>query len=153
MIQNIDPYKEGLFSKDPYVQKREINGQLVVILDGKMDNRNLNLITPISRVIKANEIHELIITDEFSAGPGSIVNSIAYLGFFEVEQGSVVVAGDQVLLDTVLIGTIAGFDETHMPNHLNIVIKAERRKTGKELNAKIGMKIRILKQENNTNLF
>lgn len=134
----IDPYKAGMFKKNPYVKKRDIKGKMVVVLDGKFEERGLQLITPISRCICANEIHELIITDE-DAAPGMRVDKIAYLGFVEIEQGSVMVAGDQIFLEDRLIGSIAGFDETHMPNHLNIVIKAEERKTGLELGAEIAM--------------
>lgn len=134
----IDPYKAGMFKKNPYAKKREIKGQIVVVLDGKFEERGLQLITPISRCIRANEIHELILTDE-DASPGMRVDRIAYLGFVEIEQGSVMVAGDKIFLGDRLIGTIAGFDETHMPNHLNIVIKANERMTGLELGAEIAM--------------
>lgn len=136
----IDPYKTGMFKKNPYVKKREIKGRIVVVLDGKFEERGLQLITPISRCICTGEIHELIITDE-NVGPGMRVNKIAYFGFAEIEQGSVMVAGDKIFLEDMLIGTIAGFDETHMPNHLNIVIKSETRKTGPELGAEVEMSI------------
>lgn len=135
-----DPYKMGMFKKNPYVKKREIKGRVVVVLDGKFEERGLQLITPISRCICAKEIHELIVTDE-NVSPGMQVNRIAYLGFMEIEQGSVMAAGDKVFLEDMLIGTIAGFDETHMPNHLNIVIKADTRKTGPELGTELEMSI------------
>lgn len=137
----IDPYKAGLFKKNPYAKKQDIKGKLVVVLDGKIEGRNLQLITPISRALKKGEIHELIFTDEADAGPGKKVDNIAYLGFFEVEQGGVMVSGDALFLDSKIIGEIAGFDETHMPNHLNIVIKAKERQTGLELNSEVGMEI------------
>ncbi|KJS87705.1 MAG: hypothetical protein JM58_03305 [Peptococcaceae bacterium BICA1-8] len=137
----IDPYKAGLFKNNPYAKKQDIKGRLVVVLDGKLEGRNLKLITPISRALNKNEIHELIFTDEKEAGPGKNVDSISYLGFFEVQQGSVMINGDEIYLDGKLVGQIAGFDETHMPNHLNIVIKADERKTGVELDAEVGMEI------------
>ncbi|MDK2824652.1 MAG: hypothetical protein PWQ67_972 [Clostridia bacterium] len=146
---NIDPYKAGMFKKNPYAKKQDIKGKLVVVLDGKMENRGLQLITPISRCIQKYEIHELIFTDEIESGPGKKVDRIAYLGFFEVEQGSVMVTGDEVYLNDKLIGYIAGFDETHMPNHLNIVIKSQQLLTGLELDAQVGAKICFKKPENN----
>ncbi|MBZ4654459.1 MAG: hypothetical protein JG781_1816 [Peptococcaceae bacterium] len=143
----VDPYKAGLFSRNPYAKKRPCQGELVVVLDGKMENRKLQLITPISRALCTGEIHELIVTDEEQAGPGQEVNRIAYWGFFEVTSGTVVVAGDEVRIGNSVLGTIAGFDETHMPNHLNIVIKAAERKTGVELGLALEEKIIITKKE------
>ncbi|KJS85294.1 MAG: hypothetical protein JM58_08940 [Peptococcaceae bacterium BICA1-8] len=140
-MATIDPYKAGMFKTNPYVVKRSIKGELVVVLDGYMENRGLKLISPISRCILKNEIHELLFTDEIDAGPGMNVDKISYLGFFEVEQGSVMVAGDEVYLNNKRIGHIAGFDETHMPNHLNIIMKRQDRLTGVELGCNVGDKI------------
>ena len=136
-----DPYAAGKFVKNPYAKKRDVTGPLVVILDGRMEDRGLDLMKPISRCVKTNDVHELILTDEQQAGPGREVNRIAYLGFLEVASGGVIVVGDQVFLDEVCVGALAGFDETHMPNHLNIVIKADKLLTGIELKAGLGNKI------------
>lgn len=138
----IDPYKAGLFSKDPYHAKRDCVGELVVVLDGMIEDRGLQLMVPKSRAVCKHEIHELIITDE-NSGPGSSVKRIAYLGFFEVHQGTVIIAGDELLLGNQVIATISGFDETHMPNHLNIVARAVERKTGPELKAFVGQRVVI----------
>ncbi len=143
----VDPYKAGLFSRNPYAKKRPCRGELVVVLDGKMENRKLHLITPISRALCTGEIHELIVTDEEQAAPGQEVNRIAYWGFFEVTSGTVVVAGDEIRIGDHVLGTIAGFDETHMPNHLNIVIKAAERKSGVELGLVLEEKVIIIKKE------
>lgn len=53
--------------------------------------------------------------------------------FFEVQEGTVIVSGDQVKIGEKILGSIAGFDETHMPNHINIIVKAKERRTGVEL--------------------
>lgn len=137
-----DPYKAGKFKANPYYAKTDVEGSLVVILDGVMDNRGLELITPISRCVCKHEIHELIFTDE-QAKPGNTVNKIAYLGFLEIERGGVIIAGDIVELDGQVIGTLAGFDETHMPNHQNIVINSLGLVCGKDLQAKLGGKIKF----------
>jgi hypothetical protein len=71
-------------------------------------------------------------TDEPDAAPGREVNRVGYLGFVEILDGGVIIKGDEVLLDDELIGHIAGFDETHMPNHQNIVIAGDSRATGAE---------------------
>lgn len=121
-----DPYARNMFGDfNPYFAKRPITGRLVVVLDGVFNGRGLQLIKPSSRALLAGEIHELIITDE-DAKPGGRVDRIAYLGFFEVEKGGVIVAGDPVKVGNKVVGRIAGYDETHMPNHLNIVLTGER---------------------------
>lgn len=144
---SVDPYKAGMFKGNPYAQKRPCSGVLAVILDGRMEGRKLQLMNPISRAVLTGEIHELIVTDEEDAGPGKEVNRIAYWGFFEVEKGSVIVVGDTVKIGDRFLGTIAGFDETHMPNHINIVVKAAERKTGVELGLSLEEKIIIEKTE------
>ena len=121
-----DPYARNMFGgNNPYFAKRPVKGNVVVVLDGVYDNRGLSLIKPPSRALVSGEIHEFIMTDEVK-GPGEMVNQIAYLAFVEVSQASVIIAGDPVRIGDKLIGNIAGYDETHMPNHLNIVVKGNR---------------------------
>lgn len=138
-----DPYAKGLLRVHPYAKKKDVTGELVAILNGKLEERGLSLIKPISRALVEDEIHEIILTDEMDAGPGKTVNRIAYLAFFEVKGGGVIVTGDPVFLKGRLLGHIAGFDETHMPNHINIVIKTEKRLSGTELHAEIGQQLMI----------
>ena len=138
-----DPYKEGKFSKNPYALKSDVTGQLVVTLDGRMENRGLSLIVPPSRCVSRHQVHELILTDEPSAMPGRQVDRIAYLGFFSVNEGGVILRGDAVWLDGRHIGEVAGFDETHMPNHLNIVIATTKLTTGVEAGARPGARLRF----------
>ena len=127
-----DPYANNMFGKhNPYFAKRPVLGKVVVVLDGVYENRGLSLIKPPSRALKRSEIHELILSDE-QCSPGDTVNKIAYLAFVEILQGSVIVQGDVVIIGRQEVGTIAGYDETHMPNHLNIVLKGNR-VTGREL--------------------
>ena len=137
----MEPYASGMIKKSSYAQKKIIKGKLVVILDGIISKRGLNLIIPPSRAIKKNEIHEVIVTEEKDAAPGKIVNSIAYVCFFEVEEGGVIVVEDQVYIGKKLIGKIIGFDDTHMPNHQNIILYAPKKKTGIELKINLDEKI------------
>jgi len=126
-----DPYARNMFGQfNPYYAKIPVPGRLVVVLDGIFEERGLQLIRQSSRAIKKNEVHEFIITDE-QAKPGDTVNRIAYLGFAEFSAGGVVIVGDPVFIENQQVGRIAGFDETHMPNHLNIVLSGNR-KPGKE---------------------
>jgi len=119
-----DPYARGMFKENPYARKLDVTGKLVVLLRGKYPDRGLNLIKPISRGLNAGEVHELIVTNQ-DARPGDKVDPIAYEGFFAVEQPGVIVAGDELIIGGKYLGILAGYDETHMPNHLNIVIQGE----------------------------
>jgi hypothetical protein len=55
----------------------------------------------------------------------------------------VVVIGETLLADDKPIGTVLGFDETHEPNHINIVIGVAQRQTGKQLNLSVGSRTRF----------
>lgn len=139
-----DPYRNKMFKSDPYFAKSVLTGKLVVVLDGQYPERGLSLIPQPSRAICRHQIHELIMTDQ-DARPGDTVNPIAYLGFVEFQQGGVMVAGDRVVVDGEDIGFVCGFDETHMPNHLNIVVKGER-VSGRQRNLSLGQQIEFIKK-------
>lgn len=136
----MDPYKKGKIPlKDIariFHEKNNVEGRILVVLDHNLANRGLKLINTPSRALKKYEIHELIGTNE-EAFPGSEVKNVWYLGFFEVEKGGVITYGDSVWINNRKIGEVIGYDETHMPNHLNIVIKIKELKTG----AKFGIKL------------
>jgi hypothetical protein len=118
-----DPYLRGSLPAR-FVHHRPVTGVVVAVLAGSLPDRGLELIPQPSRALCRGEVHELILTTE-EAGPGSRVNAISYLGFFEVKQGGVVVAGDDVRVKGSVVGEIAGFDVTHMPNHLNVVVRGK----------------------------
>jgi hypothetical protein len=105
-------------------RKRPVEGEIVVVSGLKLKSRGLRLIEPQTRVVNKNEIHELIATDAVDAMPGVVVDNVLYVGFFEVTVGGVVIFGDDVTIGNLSIGKIAGFNDIHSPNHLNIVMKA-----------------------------
>ncbi|NIN67426.1 MAG: hypothetical protein GTO63_22535 [Anaerolineae bacterium] len=80
----------------------------------------------------------MAITDDPQAGPEYTVDKVAYLAFFSVEQGGIVLVGDRVTVGEVEIGEVVGFDLTHFPNHMNILVGAKERKTGLELELGLG---------------
>ena len=137
----MEPYASGMIKKSPYTKKKIIKGNIVVILDFATKERGLKLISPQSRAVKKNEIHEIMTTAEKGAAPGEAVNDVAYVGFFEVEESGVIVTGDSVYIGAQLIGEVVGFDDTHMPNHQNIVLYSSKDKTGTELKIDLGDKI------------
>lgn len=102
-------------------------------MDLYLPERELKLIVPQSRVLRAGEIHELVLVSDPNAGPGSTVRGGTYLCFFEVVEGGVVTVGDVVYLRGIPLCVIRGFDETHMPNHINIACYTEQPRTGREI--------------------
>ena len=140
----VEPYSVGLVQRNPFVKRKKILGEVVAVMDLKLTTRRLVLIEPRSRALKRGEIHELIVTDEEGAKPGAEVNRAAYLCMFEVKDGGVIVVGDRVVSKGVILGSVVGFDETHAPNHINIVLKGEKFLTGAELGLDIGDLIEIV---------
>ncbi len=117
-----EPYKS--LKGSPFYAKRSPKGELVAILDLRLEGRGLKLIVPRSRAIREGEIHEIIVTQE-EASPGGEVNSATYVGFWEVSRGGIVEVGDELWIGGIKVGVLLGFDETHFPNHLNMVFKGE----------------------------
>jgi hypothetical protein len=89
------------------------------------DDRGLKFIQTKSRAVKLHEIHELMITDEQDAEPGGIANRVRALAFFEITKSGLIVIGDEVSIEERKLGELAGYDLTHMPNHLNIIVKTD----------------------------
>lgn len=131
-----DPYKKGLIRSNLFVKKEQVRGRLVAVLRGQLENRGLELIKPPSRVVNKDEIHELILTHKPPLG--NKVHSIAYLGFFVVDTGGVILKGDKVLWQDQGIGELLGYDSTHLPNHMNIIILGQKRLSGEEMGLSLG---------------
>lgn len=138
-----DPYARNLIRTDFFHAKRSMEGAVVVVLDGYLENRDLSLIQPISRAYPRGTIIELIATEEPGAVPGGSVKAIAYLGFVELLTSGVVVVGDQVTVAGEPVGRIAGYDDTHMPNHQNVIVAVEKRVSGKDLNWQVEDRVEI----------
>lgn len=126
-----------------YADNRPVKGGVVTVLDSSHEARGLKLIPTYSRALKKNSIHELIATDEPDKKPGDTANRIAYLAFFEVTRGGCILIGETLFVDGKAIGQIIGFDETHEPNHINIIIGVKKRHTGPQLKIKVGSKIKF----------
>lgn len=126
-------YATGKIDWQPWGPKRPVRGVVVSVLDGYLEGKRLSLIAPPSRALHRGQVHEIIVTDEDRVRPGTMVDRVAYVGFFEVMVPGVVVVGDEVRLGEKLLGKVVGFDETHMPNHLNVVVGCARRLSGLDM--------------------
>lgn len=133
MAKSRDPHIEGKVDRAHYSSKMELSARLFAVLDLTEEDRGLNLIPQLSRAVRRGDVLELIRTDEEDAGPGSNVDRAAYIGFAEVSEAGLLLFGDTVTVREEEIGTIAGFDETHLPNHLNVVIRSKRLVAGREM--------------------
>jgi len=49
-------------------------------------------------------------------------------------------------VDDQPVGEIIGYDETHEPNHLNVIIGVKQRRTGPQLKISIGSKIKFVRK-------
>lgn len=118
------PYDFRRITPSVYGNRRPVEGETVALLHIAFEDRRLKLIETKSRAVKRYEIHELMITDE-DAAPGGGADRVRAIGFFEITESGLIVVGDEVWIEDRLLGKLAGYDQTHMPNHLNIVVKAE----------------------------
>lgn len=126
-----------------YSAKRHIVGDLIYVFSLRTDERWMKLEDIPSRALRKGEIHELIVSANQGIGPRTGVRDVAYIGFFEVETSGIAEIGDEVYVDDLRLGALAGFDLTHFPNHLNIVLAADDARTGAELDLGLGCKIRF----------
>lgn len=135
-MRSLDPHREQVLETDnPYVSKRPVEGCLVCVLDARSERRGMQLEPHPSRAVLAGEIHELALTDDPAAGVGARVERVAYVGFVEMVRGGVILVGDQVTLGGRDLGRVVGFDCTHFPNHMNILVRGPHFQTGKHLGA------------------
>jgi hypothetical protein len=127
-----DPYALGIVPPQPFAAKLPLCGQLVAVLRVTFERRGLELEPVGSRAFPDGAIAELAVTDEPDAQPGKTVQRAAYLGFVRFPTGGLVIVGEACSIDGEKVGVVAGFDTSHEPNHLNIVVRADRLAHGAE---------------------
>jgi len=118
------PYDFKKITPSVYGDRRPVEGETVALLHISFDDRGLKLIETKSRTVKRNEIHELMITDE-DAALGGGADRVRAIGFFEITESGLIVAGDEVFIEDRRLGTLVGYDVTHMPNHINVVVRSD----------------------------
>jgi uncharacterized protein YuzE len=133
----VDPYKAKLATSGFFKSKRIVNGVIVVVMDARIENRNIQLIHPMSRCFRKGDVCELVTVNSPDASPGNIIKDASYLGFAEILCSGSLVVGDTVKIKGEKIGKICGFDETHAPNHINVVIQTKNPLTGIEMGLEV----------------
>ncbi|MFW6074146.1 MAG: DUF6917 domain-containing protein [Chloroflexota bacterium] len=127
----------------PYSASADVVGRIVTVLQGTSDRRGLYLQDDLrSRAVRAGDIHELMLTDT-EVDLGDTVNRVGLIAFFLVEEPGVLIVGSRVQAGDQMIGTLAGFDETHMPNHQNICVQGSDLVDGRGLNLRLGDEVRF----------
>ena len=119
------PYDINKITPGTYGKRKPVKGEIVALLHVSFEDRGLELMKTKSRALCRNEIHELMITDEKAASPGGGADRVRAIAFFEVKQPGIIIVGDIVSLGGRRLGEVAGYDLTHMPNHMNILVKTE----------------------------
>ena len=120
----MEPYQSGIAARVSYTGKRTIPAKIVAVLKGMLEDRGLKIIFPRSRVVRLHDVVELMTTTQKECKPGDRVDRVTYIGFAEMEVSGVLHVGDQVVHKGEVRWTIVGFDETHYPNHLNVIMKS-----------------------------
>jgi hypothetical protein len=95
-VIDVSAYDYQSIKPSVYGFRRMVVGNVVALLDVTFKDRGLKLIETKSRAMRKYDIHELMITDEAEASPGGGANRVSAIAFFEIEEGGLIVEGDEV---------------------------------------------------------
>jgi hypothetical protein len=130
--------RESLFS-----HKSIVRGVMVATLRHRRNDRGLKPAPWRTRCLLEGEIHEFILCPP-SDDADPVFNEVSYLGFAKITHAGVVEIGDELRAGAEVIGTIRGFDDTHAPNHYNILVSSSDLRTGAERDLAESVEIAIL---------
>ena len=114
-----------------YVEKMKtiaVPIRILAVMGHKRSDRLFKVEDYETRCVKKHETHELIIVDDIIKNAGAY-----YIGFVEMLSSGVIYKGMKVTIGDKYIGKVIGFDYRHMPNHLNIILENDNKKTGDEM--------------------
>lgn len=129
----MDPYTDK--NQKSIIFKPPVAASLCSVHGTRRTNRGIRPILQKTRVVERGEVHEIIVVDE-DASDDKPIEQTAYIGFAEFLSGGLLKCGDKVYINNKYLGYLTGFDDTHMPNHLNILIRRNQRVTGVEIDCK-----------------
>lgn len=128
----------------PYAQSADVVGRVVTVLQGVSDRRGLFLQPDLrSRAVPAGQVHELMLTDG-DAQLGDTIDRVALIAFFVVEEPGVLIAGSDIRINGQDLGRLAGFDQTHMPNHQNLCVAGAELLDGASRRIEVGDEVRFV---------
>lgn len=123
----MDPYQSPKKAK---IKKMDLIGKLITVHGTIRENRKIEPMIQRTRVVNKGEAHELLIGKNYKKG--EMIEDTAYIGFVEFLETGLLKQGDKLYIRWQEVGRIIGFDDTHMPNHLNIIIGSPEFKPGIE---------------------
>lgn len=121
--------------------KEPATARLVKLLFHRREDRNMVLSPWASRCFRNGEIHELVTTTRGYAAEGDRIDSVGFLGFAEFSGATVIERGDEFWRDGRLIGRVVGFDESHAPNHYNIIVEVDQLISAEDIGMRIGEQV------------
>jgi predicted dehydrogenase len=124
--------------------KGAATARVVKLLYHSRDDRGMRLSEWRTRAVRVGEIHELVTTTDAPVDPGDRVYRVGFLGFVEFSSPTVIGRGDEVYVDDRRIGTVAGFDECHFPNHYNILIDTDAVVSAGDIDLKVADVVRFV---------
>ncbi len=127
----MDPYLDDRTSS--IIHKPPVVSVLCSVHGTRRNNRGIRPIVQKTRCVCGGSIHEIIVVEAGIVEAQGSVEDTAYIGFARFPEGGLLECGDAVYVNERLLGELAGFDETHMPNHLNILVKRDSLITGVDL--------------------
>ena len=104
-------------------QGYRLEGILVRVLIQEGVQGGLKLMNVKTMCFKKSDVHAIIMINENQAQSKAKVTQFSELGFIEFSSSGVLTQGDTVTIGKRDVGTIAGFDETPLPNYINVILK------------------------------
>lgn len=127
--------------------KNAASARIVRVLVHIREDRRMSFAPWQSRCFTKGEIHEIVTTTDTPENRSVSIDHIGFVGFAEFSQASVVEVGDQVFIGELYVGSVAGFDECHYPNHYNIIVSSDRLICGSEINLRPGDEVSFVPAE------
>jgi predicted dehydrogenase len=124
--------------------KGEASARVVKLLYHSRDDRGMRLSEWRTRAVRQGEIHELVTTTDRPTDPGDRICRVGFLGFVEFADATVIGRGDEVHVGDRRIGTVAGFDECHFPNHYNVLIDTDEVVSAGDIDLKVSDVVRFV---------
>jgi len=118
----IDTHVRGNFdSRFPYAAKADVWARVVDSV-GEQDLSERIVSVNNSRAVSRNEIHELVFCREEPA-------ALRTTGVcaIEIEASGVILKDDAVVVDGALVSRVIGFDVSHCPDHLDVLLALPER--------------------------
>ena len=131
-----DPYRNGKVTLGAFVTKAPVKAKVVAVLRGQVPDRGMELIPQLSRAVRKGDVHEVVMTDR-DVAPGGQAREVAYLAFVEFQNGGVLLREDSLSVGGKSVGRLLGFDLSHFPNHMNLVVEGCLR-SGEDLGIRVG---------------